>query len=78
MIKCILGISDCVLSIIEKETKKLIFSMPCQAVLGWSVPIPTQEQMKSFERDIHIFYGRGERLSICTNDIDSRDEIILR
>ena len=78
MIECIFGISDCVLCVIEADTKKLIFSMPCQAVLGWSVPPPSHEQLKSYERHIHIFYGRGERISIRTDDVDSRDEIILR
>ena len=78
MVPCFLGISDCVFCIIERETRKLIFSMPCQAVLGWSVPPPTAEQMNSYERDLHIYYGRGERVSIHTNDRDSRDGIIRR
>ena len=78
VVTCHLSISDCVLLVVEVKTKKLIFAIPCQAVLGWSVPPPTPEQLSTYERDIHIYYGRGERISIGTDDVDSRDEIILR
>nr|XP_009857983.1 signal-induced proliferation-associated 1-like protein 1 isoform X3 [Ciona intestinalis] len=77
-VNCIMGLSDCVLTIIEISSRKLIFSIPCQAILGWTVPLPTPEQIRGIKRDLYIYYGRGERISLHTEDIDARDEIIIR
>ncbi|XP_076817370.1 uncharacterized protein LOC143462939 isoform X2 [Clavelina lepadiformis] len=77
-VPCIMGMSDCVLSIVEITTKQPIFSIPCQAILGWTVPSPNTEQLRCHRRDLHVYYGRGEKMSVHTNDVDSRDEIVLR
>jgi len=77
-VPCLLGISDCALTMVEVATKQLIFGIPCQAVLGWSVPIPSHDQFGFRRGDLLVYYGRGERVTLQTDDIDSRDEIVQR
>nr|CAB3266077.1 signal-induced proliferation-associated 1-like protein 1 [Phallusia mammillata] len=77
IVPCLLGMSDCVLTIIEISSRQLIFSIPCQAVLGWTVPLPSGD-LHSYKRSLHVYYGRGERVSVQIDDVESRDEIVLR
>ena len=77
-VECLLAVSNCALSVIESASKQLIFSIPCQAVLGWGMPVPTPDQLMSNRRDLHIYYGRGERLSVQTIDGEMREEIEAR
>ena len=72
-----MAISNCVLSIVELESKQLIFSIPCQAVLGWGSPAAA-DQLDSNIRELHIYYGKGERLSLEVEGAETRDEIVSR
>lgn len=67
-----LGISDYMFLLIRKATNRVIFSIPCQAIIGWA----------EFSDDVlHIYYGRGERIAIRASACPSCDwmrEVKLR
>lgn len=71
-VPCMLGISDYMFLLIRKSTNRVIFSIPCQAIIGWA----------EFSSDIlHVYFGRGERIAIRASSCSSCDwkrEVKLR
>ncbi|XP_069063346.1 signal-induced proliferation-associated 1-like protein 3 isoform X2 [Pleurodeles waltl] len=69
-IKCILGISNEFIVLIEQGTKEVVFNCFCGDVIGWT---PDNETIK-------IFYGRGDHIFVRASDDSAEDinEIVQR
>nr|XP_039270889.1 signal-induced proliferation-associated 1-like protein 1 isoform X1 [Styela clava] len=71
-VQCMLGISDYMFLLIRKSTNRVIFSIPCQAIIGWA---------EFSNHTLHVYFGRGERIAIRASSCSACDwkrEVKLR
>jgi len=78
-VSCILGISNSVLSLIEINNNKLIFSIPCLSILGWLLPVHSSSLDENSQvRDLSVYFGRGEKITFQSENNQARLEVVQR